>query len=158
MVSHIPFLDLNTVKKDKRMIISQFILCVLLFFIRFRLPVQNAFKDSWQHSTTEPGQKQRLPFYDISLVVKKKNLFFRIIIGQVGTRPRSRNTIISCWSCVRCLILTVEIHMLVCVYIANQMPPSDSSLWVCYINGRNVITSVVEFFLTSKVKNYYIGG
>ena len=75
MVSHVPFLDLNTVKKDKRMTISQFILSVLLFFMRFRLPVQNAFKDSCQHSTTEPGQKQRLPFYDISLVVKKKSFF-----------------------------------------------------------------------------------
>ena len=146
MVSHVPFLDLNTVKKDKRMTISQFILCVLLFFIRFRLPVQNAFKDSWQHSTTEPGQKQRLPFYDISLVVKKKS-FFSDIIEQVSTRPRSRNTIISCWSCALCLILTVEIHMLVCVYIANQMPPSGSSLWVCYINARRVITLVVEFLL-----------
>ena len=79
MVSHVPFLDLNTVKKDKRITISQFILCVLLFFMRFRLPVQNAFKDSCQHSTTEPGQKQRLPFYDNSLVVKKKMFFFRIL-------------------------------------------------------------------------------
>ena len=127
MVSHVPFLDLNTVKKDKRITISQFILCVLLFFMRFRLPVQNAFKDSCQHSTTEPGQKQRLPFYDISLVVQKKS-FFPDIMEQVGTRPRSRNTIISCWSCVRCLILTVEMHRLVCVYIANQVPPSGSSL------------------------------
>ena len=137
------------------MTISQFNLCVLMFFMRFRLPVQNAFKNSCQYSTGT-GQKQRLPFYDISLVIQKK--FFSDIMEQVGTRPRSRNTIISCWSCVRCLILTVEIHMLLCVYIANQMPPSGSSLWVCYINGRNVIILVVEFFLTLKVKNYYIGG
>ena len=145
MVSHVPFLDLNTVKKDKRITISQFILCVLLFFMRFRLPVQNAFKDSCQHSTTEPGQKQRLPFYDISLVVQKKKMFF---FGYYRTswytsQTRSTNTIISCWSCVR-LIITVEIHMLVCVYIANRIPPSSSSLWVCYIN---FITLAVEILL-----------
>ena len=97
MVSHVPFLDLNTVKKDKRMTISQFILCVLMFFMHFRLPIQNAFKNSCQYSTGT-GQKQRLPFYDISLVVQKKS---SDIMEQVDTRPRSRNTIISCWSCVR---------------------------------------------------------
>ena len=77
----------------------------------------------------------------------KKVCFFLDIIEQFGTRPRSRNTIILCWSRVRCLILTVEIHILVCVYIANQMPPSGSSLWVCYINNHNVITldSILNF-------------
>ena len=60
---------------------------------------------------------------------KKKDVFF---FGYYKTswytsQTRSRNTIISCWSCVR-LILTVEIHMLVCVYIANRMPPSGSDL------------------------------
>ena len=59
------------------------------------------------------------------LLFKKK--FFPDIMEQVGTRPRSRNTIISCWSCVRCLILTLEIHMLVCVYIANHM--ISSAIW-----------------------------
>ena len=58
------------------MTISQFILCVLLFFMRFRFPVHNAFKNSCQHSTTEPGQKRRVSFYDISLVVPKKKMFF----------------------------------------------------------------------------------
>ena len=83
----------------------------------------------------------------------KKNVFLDII-EQFGTRPRSRNTItyILCQSRVRCLILTVEIHMLVYVYIAIQMPPSGSSLWVCFINGHNVITLVVKFFVTLKVK------
>ena len=47
-----------------------------MFFMRIRLPVQDAFKNSCQHSTTEPGQKQRLSFYDISLVVQKKMFFF----------------------------------------------------------------------------------
>ena len=75
MVSHVPFLDLNTVKKVKRMAISHFILCVLMFFMPLRLPVQNAF-NSCQHSTTELGQKQMLPFYDFSVVVKKKHVFF----------------------------------------------------------------------------------
>ena len=81
MVSHIPFLDLNTVKKDKRITISQFILCVLMFFIHFRLPVQNAFKNNCQHSTGT-GQKQ--------LVVKKIYIcFFSDIIEQVGTPSRT---------------------------------------------------------------------
>ena len=91
MVSHVPFLDLNTVKKVKRMAISHFILCVLMFFMPLRLPVQNAF-NSCQHSTTELGQKQMLPFYDFSVVVKK-NMFFSDIIEQIGTRPRSRNAL-----------------------------------------------------------------
>ena len=65
---------------------SQFILCVLMFFMCLRLPVQ-------QHSTTELRQKQKLPFYDISVVVQK-NMVFLDIIEQFGTRPRSRNTII----------------------------------------------------------------
>ena len=95
-----------------------------MFFMHFRLSVQNAFKNGCQYSTGT-GQKQRLPFYDISLVIQKK--VFPDIMEQVGTRPRSRNTIISCWSCVRCLILTLEIHMLVCVYIANNM--ISSAIW-----------------------------
>ena len=72
---------------------SQFILCVLMFFMCLRLPVQNAFKNGYQHSTTELRQKQKLPFYDISVVVQK-NMVFLDIIEQFGTRPRSRNTII----------------------------------------------------------------
>ena len=75
MVSHVPFsLDLNTFLKDKRMSISQFILCVLTFFMRFRLPVQNAFPNSCQHSTTELGQKGYLSM--IFQMLFKKNIFF----------------------------------------------------------------------------------
>ena len=94
------------------MTISQFTLCELMFFMRFRLPVQNAFKNSCKHSTAELGQKQRLPFYDASVVVNKNKCFLDIL-EQVGTCPRSRPR-------VHCLILciTVEIHMLECVYIA----------------------------------------
>ena len=137
------------------MTISQFILCVLMFFKRFRLPVQNAFKNSCQYSTGT-GQKQRLPFYDISLVIQKKS-FFWILWNKLVHVPEV-GTLLYRVGHAPGLIPTVEIHMLVCVYIANQMPPSGSSLWVCYINGRDVIILVVEFFLTLKVKNYYIGG
>ena len=66
---------------------------MLMLFMCLRLPVQNAFKNSCQHSTTELGQKQKLPFYDISVVVQK-NMVFLDIIEQFGTRPRRRNTII----------------------------------------------------------------
>ena len=93
MVSHVPFsLDLNTFLKDKRMSISQFILCVLTFFMRFRLPVQNAFPNSCQHSTTELGQKGYLSM--IFQILFKKKYIFLDIIEQFGTRTRRRNPII----------------------------------------------------------------
>ena len=56
------------------MTISQFILCVLTFFMRFRLPVQNAFPNSCQHSTTELGQKGYLSM--IFQMLFKKIFFF----------------------------------------------------------------------------------
>ena len=105
------------------MTISQFILCVLMFFIYFRLPVQNAFKNSCQYSTGT-GQKQRLPFYDISLVVQKK---VGILWNKLVHVPEVE-TLLYRVGHASGLILTVEFHMLVCVYIANQMPPSGSSL------------------------------
>ena len=105
---------------------SQFILCVLMFFMCLRLPVQNAFKNSCQHSTTELRQKQKLPFYDISVVVQK-NMAFWILQNNLVHVPEV-GTLLYCQSRVRCLKLTVEIDMLVCVYIANQMPPSGPSL------------------------------
>ena len=70
------FPRLKTVKKDKRMTISQFILCELMFFMRFRLPVENAFKNSYKNSTSDLGQKQRLPFYGASVVAQKKKVFW----------------------------------------------------------------------------------
>ena len=127
MVSHVPFLDLNTVMKDKRMTIIQFILCVLTFFMRFRLSVQNSFQNSSQHSTTELGQKGYLSMI-FQMLFKKNVVFFLDIIEQFGTRPRRRNTIILCWSRVCCLILTVEIHMLVCVYSILQIKCHQEAL------------------------------
>ena len=105
---------LSSIMKNKRVTISQFILCVLMFFMRFRLPLQNAFQNSCQHSTTKLGQKGYLSM--IFQMLFKKMFFFFDIIEQFGTRPRRRNTIILCWSRVCCLVLTVEIHMLVYVY------------------------------------------
>ena len=74
------------------MTISQFILCVLTFFMRFRLPVQNAFPNSCQHSTTELGQKGYLSM--IFQMLFKKIFFFLDIIEQFGIRTRRRNPII----------------------------------------------------------------
>ena len=61
-----------------------------MFFMRFRLPVQNAFQNSCQHSTTELAQKGYLSMI-FQMLFKKK--FFLHIIEQFDTRPRRRNTI-----------------------------------------------------------------
>ena len=119
--------------------------------MRFRLPAQSAFWNSCKHSTNELEQKQRLTFSNVSVVVQK----------QVGTRPRSNNATIyriDHTSFAHILFITVEILMLVCAYIANQTPPCDSSLCVCYINGRKVIILVVKFFLHQRLESYYICG
>ena len=116
MVSHVPFLVLNTVmnwwKIDNK---SVHFVCTYVFY-------------ALQASCAKCFSKQlpafyywtwtkRLPFYDISDVVQKM-FFFLDIIEQFGTRPRRRNTVLLCWSCacVCCLILTVEIH--VCAFTA----------------------------------------
>ena len=68
---------LSSIMKNKRVTISQFILCVLMFFMRFRLPLQNAFQNSCQHSTTKLGQKGYLSM--IFQMLFKKMFFFLIL-------------------------------------------------------------------------------
>ena len=151
MVSLVPFLDLNTVMKDKRMTIIQFILCVLTFFMRFRLSVQNSFQNSSQHSTTELGQKGYLSM--IFQMLFKKNVFFFFGYYRTIWYTSQKEEHYYIVLVTRLLpnthcgesYVSVRLH-----YIANQMPPRGSSLWVCYINqinGHNVITLVVTFLL-----------
>ena len=88
--------------------------------------------------------------FHLLLKKKKKDVFF---FGYYRTswytsQTRSRNTIISCWSCVR-LILAVEIHMLVCVYIANRMPPSGSDLLFEFVT---LMVAMLLHYIILKVK------
>ena len=110
-----PFLSLNTVKKDKKMT-SQFTLCVLMFFFSgylFKILLKTVASILLLNLDENKGYLSMI----FQFLLKK--YAFLDIIEQFGTRPRSRNAIILCWSRVRCLILPVEIHTLVCLCIAN---------------------------------------
>ena len=110
-----PFLSLNTVKKDKKNDKSVYFLRSHVLFLR--LPVQNLFKTVASILLLNLDKNKGYLSMIFQLLLKK--YAFLDIIEQFGTRLRSRNAIILCWSRVRCLILTVEIYMLVCLCIAN---------------------------------------
>ena len=84
---------LSSIMKNKRVTISQFILCVLMFFMRFRLPLQNAFQNSCQHSTTKLGQKGYLSM--IFQMLFKKMFFFLILQNNLVHVPEG-GTLLYC--------------------------------------------------------------
>ena len=92
MVSHVPFLDLNTVKKDKKWQVSSFCacscsLCASGFLYKMLLKtVASILLLSLDKNKSYLSMIFQLLF--------KKIWFFLDIIEQFGTRPRSRNTII----------------------------------------------------------------
>ena len=127
MVSHVPFFDLNTVMKDKRMTMKSvhFMCTHVLYALQASCP--NTFQNSCQHSTTELGQKGYLSV--IFRMLFKKMFFFFLYYRTIWyTSQKEEHYFIVLVTRLLPNTHCGDSYVCVYMYIANQMPPRGSSL------------------------------